>query len=331
METINQMITESNQVPQILIFGDIGVDVYYVGSPRGLSAEAPVPVLTQTEVLALPGMAGNVAVALGNLGIQATLVQPANPHYPVKNRVITQDGHQLARWDVDDWCSGYTAEDFAGALGACPSPQAIIVSDYGKGAITKYAQDKLISLAASGIPVYVDTKGDPMGWLGENITLFPNSQEYKRWENNYRWLPSVVYKRGAQGIAYLRYGTPVYSLDAWAMIVNNVCGAGDIVIAAWAASQVQGYTKELSLKYANEAASALVEQPFQDRGVTWEDILVRQQFRNGEDIPYDNSSCDLNQDRECKCPAPMDVHNGGPSNQCGPGTTPGSSSPDKTV
>lgn len=328
MTTIESVISTP---PTVLIFGDIGVDVYYVGSPRGLSAEAPVPVLTQTEVLALPGMAGNVAVALGNLGIQATLVQPANPHYPVKNRVITQDGHQLARWDVDDWCSGYTAEDFAGALGACPSPQAIIVSDYGKGAITKYAQDKLISLAASGIPVYVDTKGDPMGWLGENITLFPNSQEYKKWEANYRWLPSVVYKRGAQGIAYLRYGTPVYSLDAWAMIVNNVCGAGDIVIAAWAASQVDGLSIELSLTYANEAASALVEQPFQDREVTWEDIRIRQQYRNPEMFINDNQSDNLNPGCGCKCPNPVDVDHGFAGNQCVPGATPGSTSPDSVV
>lgn len=325
------MITESNQVPQVLVFGDIGVDVYYVGSPRGLSAEAPVPVLTQTEVLALPGMAGNVAVALGNLGVQATLVQPTNPHYPIKNRVITQDGHQLARWDVDDWCSGYTPEDFASALGACPSPSAIIVSDYGKGAITKYAQDKLISLAATGIPVYVDTKGDPMGWLGENITLFPNSQEYKRWESNYRWLPSVVYKRGAQGVAYLRYGSPVYSLDAWAMVVNNVCGAGDIVIAAWAASQVQGLSMETSLAYANEAASALVEQPFQDRQVTLEDILVRQQYRSGGDVQYDNSSDNTGQGCGCNRTSPVDMEPGFPGSQGYTGSTSGSPSPDKTL
>lgn len=323
------MITGSNQIPTVLVFGDIGMDIYYIGTPRGLSAEAPVPVLTQTGILALPGMAGNVAALLSELGIQATLVQPANPHYPVKNRVITQDGHQLARWDVEDWCSPYTAEDFAEALAKYPSPAGIIVSDYGKGAINKYSQDKLVSLATQGIPVYVDTKGDPLGWLGENITLFPNSLEYKQWESNYRWLPSVVYKRGAQGLAYLKHATPQFSVESSAAMVNNVCGAGDMVIAAWAACQVQGLNIETSLSYANEAAGQLVEQSFGERRVSWEDILVRYQFKSGED--YDYTSEYTNQDRECKCPDPVDVESGFTSEPGNLGSTLGSPSSDSLV
>lgn len=324
MTTVDQVRPQ----PSILVFGDAGADVYYVGEPRGLSAEAPVPVLRQTRVLALPGMAANVAALLGALGVDASLCQPANPHFPVKNRVITGDGHQLARWDVDDWCTPYTADDFQRLAGDIRGATSIIVADYGKGSIDKYTQSKLLSvIQGTPIQLYVDTKGDPMGWLGENVTLFPNAKEYQQWENNYRWLPQVVYKRGAQGIAYLQFASPVHSLEANAMMVQNVCGAGDMVIAAWAVGRAKGYSIEQSLAYANEAAACLVEQAYDDRGVSWEDVVARYEYRTGGN-GYGSEGCDCDQSGCGDLYDLLGSQGGIPDSTGDPGSATGSKGPD---
>lgn len=252
---------------RIAIFGDNCFDVYWIGEARALSAEAPVPVVKSSRVLTLPGMAGNVHALLSGLGsIDAQLILPLAGHDSVKNRLMTEEGIQLARWDVEDFCTPYTEEDLQRFNPA--SIDAIIVSDYEKGAIDALTLSYLRSWGEAGTPIFVDTKRDPWTWLGvPGVTLFPNALEFSRWRSHYEWMPSVIYKQGELGISYLRYGEDLLHLPAKATTVRNVCGAGDAVIAAFTWAAVRGYSTRDALAFANRKAAELVSLPFDKRGI----------------------------------------------------------------
>lgn len=260
---------------KIAIIGDNCVDAYWVGKVSGVSAEAPVPVVKQSSLLAFPGMAGNVQKLLGDLGgVQTQLIIAEGGSLPTKNRLVTEEGTQLARWDVDDYCTPLSPEEFTRVERDGWCPDALIVCDYGKGAISPYVVSRLRTYAEAGIPLFVDTKGDPFTWLGVDATLFPNQHEFAQWQSHYEWMPSVVLKRSSDGIAYLRYGDELMSLPAEARQVRNVCGAGDAVIAAFTWGAVVGAPIAGALSLANRAAASLVERDFDRRGI---DITVKKE------------------------------------------------------
>lgn len=249
----------------VVVIGDCCVDLYWVGDIYGLSAEAPIPVVKQTHTLALPGMAANVAQLLSGLGgVQVDLMEPSPAHRPIKNRLVTSAGTQLARWDVEDYCWPLQPVDFHWDSGTYPD--AIIVSDYGKGAVDQYVIGRVRTAAERGIPLYVDTKGDPYVWLGlPNCTLFPNSQEYLSWRSHYDWMPQVVHKMGPEGMEYMTYGKVVGGVAATARAVQNVCGAGDMVLAAYVHATLAGRDVEGAMAFATDQVGALVERKFNER------------------------------------------------------------------
>lgn len=248
---------------KILIVGDSCVDMYWVGHTSGLSAEAPIPVVKQSQLLVMPGMAGNVQRLLQDLsGVETQLVY--GPHLPVKNRLVLEDGTQLARWDVEDWCTPLTAADIA----AGHQPDAIIVCDYSKGAISLEALRELRRLAEEGCPIFIDTKGDPFAWLGlPDVTLFPNQLEYAAWRDHYDWMPRVVHKMGAQGMRYLEFGEEKGCIASRAFTVRNVCGAGDSVVAGYAYAKVTGMLDSDALYFAADCAGSFVSSSFSERKI----------------------------------------------------------------
>lgn len=250
----------------ITVVGDNALDMYWVGTCHSVSAEAPIPVTKVERVLTYPGMAGNVAAMIPG----CTLLQPTHPHLAMKNRLVTPEGQQIARWDVEDYCYPLTPTDWE----RLPDSDAIIVCDYNKGAIDSLAVAKLRSLAESGTPLFVDTKRDPFMWLGVDVTLFPNRVEYSQFQSHYDWMPKVVLKKSAEGADYMEFGkvidsTPVSNgsmcFGQKIPVVRNVCGAGDCVIAKWVSTKLVGGSNKYCLENAVWAASKYVERPFDQR------------------------------------------------------------------
>jgi D-beta-D-heptose 7-phosphate kinase/D-beta-D-heptose 1-phosphate adenosyltransferase len=174
----------------------------------------------------------------------------------VKNRLIV-DGVQIARWDEDDWCTEFEPADLLPLVGV----DALIVSDYGKGAIGDRVQKVLLSVA-SRIPVFVDTKKDPTPWLETNATLFPNFKEYQQFESVYRFFAKLILKQGALGLSLVQNGHVTYTVPALAQKVVSVNGAGDTVIATFAAYTMSGANITEALKAASVAAAIAVEKPY---------------------------------------------------------------------
>ena len=145
----------------ILVIGDKFIDRYHIGMVRSISAEAPIPIVDIQETKDFLGGSANV---LNNLmamaGEQAqTVWGHISQQTPIKNRLVTTDNLQLARWDEDDTCDPLYPGDFE-TLGEI---QAVVVSDYGKGSVTPELVAWLVSL---DLPLFVDTKQTPfLGWV----------------------------------------------------------------------------------------------------------------------------------------------------------------------
>ena len=262
------------------VVGDVFVDRYWIGQERGLSAEAPIPIVDVWEKQEFPGGAANVVANLQALGRNSRLINTKQPpveadwRVPIKNRLMAGDV-QVARWDERDWLPALQREDLLDLLDV----EAVIVSDYGKGTIT----DEIVEiLAGVRFPIFVDTKKDPVKWIGSEAILFPNMKEYSQFKDHYDWLGNVVLKCGGEGMRYLQYGKLVAQWPSFAENVKCVNGAGDTVIAAFADIYCQ--TKENvdrpifnTLKWSNAAAASVVAKPFTSTTTIEEihDILAR--------------------------------------------------------
>lgn len=252
---------------RVLVVGDVCLDVYWVGTIKGLAADAPVPVVTHSKTVVLPGMAGNVVSLLTQLGVEATLALPSPLHTSIKNRIVTPDGTQLIRWDVEDWCTPVSVECLQEAISTFV-PDAIVVSDYAKGVVTPALIQDLLTRSAAGMPLFVDTKGDPFQWVGSNITLFPNQVEYTQWKSHYDWMESVVLKKSSEGAEVLRFGVSQASLGASCSAPKNTCGAGDAFLAGWVASTLLPSDHPHSpLVNALGVSGVYVSNPFDSRSV----------------------------------------------------------------
>lgn len=253
------MDPEFNTPPRILVVGESFLDVWYVGEATRLSPEAPLPVVSIDEILKLPGGANNVVQNLEALGAS---VQPFTVHAGVKNRLVVHGGQQLARWDERDGCEGFKQNTALRPV--AQSYDAVVVSDYGKGFLTEDALAWLEQFRS--LPFFVDTKASPTRFARFPIvTFFPNQREFNQHKAAYCALETpFVLKRAADGMEYWRGGAdgPMHFARASAKAVNSVCGAGDVVLAAYTLNMLRYENPRSALAFAAAAAACACEMPF---------------------------------------------------------------------
>lgn len=262
--------------PTILVIGDEFRDRYWLGTTSRISPEAPIPVVKIDDTREFWGGAGNVILNLIQLGVAVVAMGPNYSDLPVKNRLCIGD-YQLARWDENDT----QRETPTGELGKFDL-DAVIISDYGKGAIT---YSVIEAIAALNLPTYIDSKRSPRDFdIIMNPVFFPNQKEYDEHLYDYRVQPRVVLKRGPQGIEYHEFGKVKQTHTALARKVVSVCGAGDTVIAAFAYASTVGLPNPLL--FANIAAALVVEKPY-TATVTESEIRERTYLECGAtDVKY---------------------------------------------
>jgi D-beta-D-heptose 7-phosphate kinase/D-beta-D-heptose 1-phosphate adenosyltransferase len=247
---------------KVVVFGDFMQDIYWIGDAARLSPEAPIPVVKIKETKSFPGGAGNVAENLEALGVD--VVWFIGGVKPKKNRLMVGD-YQLARWDENDAC-----EPIGKLKDSLHGFDAIVVADYGKGAIDPYTISYIKS-HKDIVPIFVDTKQNPSVWSGVATAVFPNAKESTEFGSYYNFDGLVVQKLGSQGICLYNDTNLMASCPAKARFVKSVNGAGDTVIAAFVykwLSQGQEYAyyeegrdyDEL-VDFASTAAAIAVEHP----------------------------------------------------------------------
>ncbi|HEX8501380.1 MAG TPA: D-glycero-beta-D-manno-heptose-7-phosphate kinase [Pyrinomonadaceae bacterium] len=291
----------------VVVFGDVMLDEFVWGDVTRISPEAPVPVVEVRRESFNLGGAANVLANLRALGVRTSLVGVvgadragervrAELHDPgaddaadnlitdvsrpttLKTRIIAHNqlvvrADRERRAPVD----GPTEERIVAALRhLLKEADALVVSDYDKGAVTPAVLGEILPAAeAAGVPVLVDPKPRNF-WSYRPATLVtPNHLEALRVTNSEDdtdegmaraareihgrlGCRSVLITRGERGMMLLgEGGEPVYVPTA-AREVYDVTGAGDTVIATLAASLAAGATLVEAAMLANHAAGVVV-------------------------------------------------------------------------
>lgn len=228
---------------RILVIGDPMQDIYHFGYVERLSPEAPVPVFIETSTEDRPGGARNVEAQLIALGVQVMHAW-TDDWYTEKHRYLV-GSHQLFRRDQDRCVPNLIPN--------LTPFNAIVISDYAKGACTVQLCQEVIS---SGIPVIVDPKGTDWSKYKGAALICPNENEYRQ-RTDKTYFDYRLIKRGAAGISLMRNGK-VINFPATAKHVFDVTGAGDTVTAVMAACIAAKIPREEACKLANLAAGYVV-------------------------------------------------------------------------
>jgi bifunctional ADP-heptose synthase (sugar kinase/adenylyltransferase) len=145
---------------------------------------------------------------------------------------LDDDGGVIARFDQEDECFPVDVSEIQEKAKNCC---AIIVSNYGKGAISN---ETVLAIEKLDLPTFVDTKVRPDLWASWVEAMFPNEREYALHRSDYREVRTCVVKRGVSGASLLVDGLRVEDVAATCNSPRNVSGAGDTVLASYVAAHM---------------------------------------------------------------------------------------------
>ena len=291
----------------VVVFGDVMLDEFVWGDVTRISPEAPVPVVDVRRESIHLGGAANVLANLVALGARAMVVGVvgrdgagerlvaelhktkavrANESLIIdddrptttKTRIIAHN-QLVVRADRERRTpvNARTEERLLGVLKeALKEADALVVSDYDKGAVTpRILADILPRAHGARIPTLIDPKIRNFDAYRPATLVTPNHHEALRLVSTEDDTDagiahaarairarincaSVLITRGERGMMLLEgAGDPVYVKTA-AREVYDVTGAGDTVIATLAASLVAGASLPEAAMLANHAAGIVV-------------------------------------------------------------------------
>jgi len=193
--------------PKILVIGDLMIDKYLWGECKRVSPEAPVQIINVKRETKVLGGAGNVAHNLLTLGANVEvlsiiggcdisnelrrlfkdinlstdyLIEQKDRITSKKTRIISAQ-QQVIRYDIEsnEDINKISEKKLIDIYKSVISKfELVILSDYGKGVITKYVAQEVIRVANSyGIKVIVDPKGSDYSKYTSAYLLTPNKKE----------------------------------------------------------------------------------------------------------------------------------------------------------
>ena len=290
---------------RVLVLGDVMLDEFIWGRVGRISPEAPVPVVEVTGESFHLGGAGNVAANVRSLGgapalagvvgrddagrrIEESLAEAgitscleiADTGRPttVKTRVIAHS-QQVVRTDreeASDIPAGVERALTEALRGELAAAEALVVSDYQKGAVTAALLRTVLPLARRRrVPVLVDPKLRHFRLYRGVSVVTPNQTEAEqatgiRLEDEdglcaagLRILSllacqAALVTRGEHGMSLFERGRRPVHVPAAAREVFDVTGAGDSVIATMALALAAGANLPEAAALANCAAGVVV-------------------------------------------------------------------------
>lgn len=241
---------------RILVIGDSCIDKFIYGGVNRICPEAPVPVFNPIYQTENPGMAANVAENVKSLGNDVVLNCNTNPI--VKTRYVDKKSNQmLLRVDENDIAepltniSKYTIEFLS-------QYDAIIISDYDKGFISK---DDIEKISSNHRLVFMDTKKLLGNWANQCTFIKLNEQEYNKNKQFIDNNPDVFNNKliitlGEKGCKYKNKFYPVKKL----IEVKDVSGAGDTFISAFTSEYLKTKSTIKSINFAQKCSSFVVSK-----------------------------------------------------------------------
>lgn len=291
---------------RILVVGDVMLDHYIWGTVNRISPEAPVPVVNVTRETFLLGAAANVVNNIRSIGGNVTicgvigrddagrqlermlrerqiptdgLVVDESRPTTIKTRVIAHS-QQVVRFDretkdgIDREIMRLIFENVHRFVD--DGIDAIIISDYCKGVVTRELVRDIVSLAGKkGLIVAVDPKVNHFGIYKGVTILTPNTKEASigsgieiEDENNLLkagktllkrlGCDAVLITRGEHGMSLFEKGGRVTHIPTMAREVFDVTGAGDTVISVLTTAMAAGAEMVDAARISNFAAGIVV-------------------------------------------------------------------------
>ena len=291
----------------VLCVGDLMLDDFVYGDVSRISPEAATPVLSVTRQESTIGGAGNVARNVASLGanclfigvvgedepgrtltssflneprIEAHLVVDASRPTTRKVRFVSEhhSTHLVrADWERTEPVSADVEAAILERFGVLlHRADAVVVSDYAKGALTRNVVRAIVEAALrAGKPVVVDPKGTDFSVYAGATIITPNRKELEdatrmpaaTSEEIAAAAAELAAKTGSEAIVVTRSesgmsliardAAPVH-VPAYAVRVRDVSGAGDTVAAVLAILLALGADFENAARTANAAASIVV-------------------------------------------------------------------------
>lgn len=289
---------------RLLVLGDLVLDEYVNGDVDRVSPEAPVPVVQVSGESRALGGAGNVARNVAALGgrarlcavrgddaagaacgeLLAALGLPAADLVTVGSRPTTRKtrvvarGQQIVRFDRERCDALAPAEEdalVAAVAAALPECDAVVVADYGKGALSpRVAAEVMRRCRDASVPVTLDPKANLAGWEGAALVK-PNLREAEALARIRVDGPEalarvaaelrrelggadVVVTRGSEGLSLFDATGERIDVPTLAQAVFDVQGAGDTVSAVLAMARHAGAGLVEAAVLANAAAGVVV-------------------------------------------------------------------------
>jgi D-beta-D-heptose 7-phosphate kinase/D-beta-D-heptose 1-phosphate adenosyltransferase len=292
----------------ILCIGDLMLDNFVYGEVSRISPEAPAPVIAVSREDVIVGGAGNVARNIASLGARCLFVgvigdDPAGKTLksvlgdrkngitshlvldrsrPTTRKLRFVSEHHSTHLLRADWerakpVDGHVeAALIKHALAALPRADAVVLSDYAKGALTPRLIRAVIAGASKlKIPVIVDPKGYDFSVYRGATIITPNRKELAEATRHAVGTTAEIaaaanaLARAAASQAVLvtlsedgmllhaRGKAPVH-VPSYSVKVRDVSGAGDTVVAVLAVMLALGADFESAVRAANAAAAVVI-------------------------------------------------------------------------
>lgn len=235
-----------------LVIGETCIDKFIYCEALRFSPEAPVPVLTQLEVVENPGMSGNVVRNLQSIS-EVEIKHIHQKQSITKTRFVEKkSNHMFIRFDegennIDKFSNNvdFTMYDF------------VIVSDYDKGFLS---DEDLINISKSSKLSILDSKRKLSPDIIKNFTFIKLNE--KELQNNieFQSFDNIITTLGSKGSMY---GGKIYASPNPQETID-VSGAGDTFTSSFISKYFQTKDVEQSIIFANEMSSIVVSK----RGVS---------------------------------------------------------------
>lgn len=278
------------------------LDKYIFGRVHRISPEAPVPIVVVENEKYVPGGAANAANNIASMGAEAfllgivgndsardTLIRESQKRSIRTDHLVVSavkptiqkirtigNKHQLLRIDYENKEElGNEVALLADKLRRIDRIDAVIVSDYAKGTITRDLMSAVKTYAReNNLLLLVDPKPCHKAFYRGVSLVTPNLREAEEMsgilietESDLERAGktiinslgcSVVITRGGEGISLFQGDRPPVHIPTVAREVYDVSGAGDTVIAAMALALSAGATLVEATELANHAGGIKV-------------------------------------------------------------------------
>lgn len=292
-----------------IVLGDLLYDSFVYGDTHRISREAPVPILSEKRRTAMLGGAGNLARNLSSLGGEVRLISVAgkDPDGDAAVELVTAacgDADGVVRTPnrptpskiryVSNNQQMFCVDRDPGAVIDTDTEQVLldrikkylqdsdilIVSDYGRGVITRSLVQAAIALARdAGKPVSVDPRGSDYSRYDGASIIKPNAgeleaetglpvrsdetatQALKALKSSLSRTDAVMVTRGGAGMTLLDEAGEVHHHRSRPREVYDVSGAGDTALAGLSLAMAAGAALKDAMAFADLAAGVAVGKP----------------------------------------------------------------------